>query len=228
MTRAPGLSVPASLMRPRRAVLQIPIISSVLPRLTVYKSRHLLTPSESTLLQVLIPLHFISFISNTYKKPGGGFLLPTPKFCNSLLPEPHPASLSLYYRYLITSLRHRPLRAHSNTRNPSRLYGLLHDSLDTRGGVRTSRRLSNFDFRISSFVSAARRFPRPRLAVSRELSLTDIKELALLTVQSRDGWIHHHQALHVFSRRETRGNRLRQSLRELFTAWDAGDQRGFE
>jgi hypothetical protein len=89
-------------MRLRRAVLQISAKSSVPPRLPVYKSRPTLTPSESTLLQLLIPLHFISFISNTYKKPGGGCLLPSPKFYNSLLPEPHSASLSLY---IVTSLR---------------------------------------------------------------------------------------------------------------------------
>jgi len=56
----------------RRAVLQIPPELSVPPRLPLYKSRLSLTRPESTLLQVLIPLHFISFISNTYKKPGGG------------------------------------------------------------------------------------------------------------------------------------------------------------
>jgi hypothetical protein len=67
-------SVPPQVMRLRRAVLQIPAKSSVPPRLPVYKSRSILNPSESTLLQVLIPLHFISFISNTYKKPGGGSL----------------------------------------------------------------------------------------------------------------------------------------------------------
>src|SRR5580704_5075238 len=89
-----GQSVPAQVMRLRRAVLQIPAKSSVPPRLPIYNSRSTLTPSESTLLQVLIPLHFISFISNTYKKPGGGSLLFAPKFCNSSLPPLRPRSLA--------------------------------------------------------------------------------------------------------------------------------------
>ncbi len=59
-------------MRLRRAVLQIPSKSSVPPRLPLYKSRPPLTLLESTLLQVLIPLDFISYRINTYKKPGGG------------------------------------------------------------------------------------------------------------------------------------------------------------
>ena len=81
-------------MRLRRAVLKIPPKSSVPPRSPLYKLRHLLTLSESTLPQVLIPLHFKSFISNTYKKPGGGTPLPAPKFVNSSLrtrlPSGHP------------------------------------------------------------------------------------------------------------------------------------------
>jgi len=76
-------------MRPRRAVPKIPPKSSVPPRLPFYKSRRLLTHSESTLLQVLIPLHFNSPRINTYKKPGRGSLLPAAKFCNSSLPAPH-------------------------------------------------------------------------------------------------------------------------------------------
>ncbi len=59
-------------MRLRRAVPKIPPKSSVPPRLPLYKSRPLLTHPESTLLQVLIPLHFNSLRINTYKKPGGG------------------------------------------------------------------------------------------------------------------------------------------------------------
>jgi hypothetical protein len=89
LIRAPRLSVPASLMRPSPAVLQTPSKSLVPPRLLFYKSRSPLTHSESTLLQLLIPLHFNSPRINTYKKPGEGDLLPTPKFCNSLLPAPH-------------------------------------------------------------------------------------------------------------------------------------------
>jgi hypothetical protein len=214
-------------MRLRRAVLQIPAKSLVPPRLPVYKSRPLLTLSESTLLQVLIPLHFISFISNTYKKPGRGSLPFTPKFCNSLLPEPHPASLPLY---IVASLRLYVigLCARTATRaTPTASMVYFTILWIPGGGVHTSRRLSNLNFRISSFVSPARHFPRPPLAVNCELSAVSclplfpfnfklpalsgvegstvnflIKELALLTVQSQDGWIHHHQALHLLSRRK--------------------------
>ena len=72
LIRAPGLSVPASLMRPRPAVLQTPSESSILSRLPVYKSCPPPTHSKSTLLQLLIPLHFNSRTINTYKKPREG------------------------------------------------------------------------------------------------------------------------------------------------------------
>jgi hypothetical protein len=45
--------------------------SSVSPGLPFYKNRSLLSCSESTLPQVLIPLHFNSFRMNAYKKLGG-------------------------------------------------------------------------------------------------------------------------------------------------------------
>jgi hypothetical protein len=76
-------------MRPRRAVLQNPSKSSVPPGLLSYNSCPLLTPSKSTLLQVLIPLHFNSPRINTYKKPGRGSVLLAPKFNNSSLPTPY-------------------------------------------------------------------------------------------------------------------------------------------
>jgi len=76
-------------MRLRRAVLKIPAKSSVPPRSLLYKLRPLPTPSESTLPQLLIPLHFKSFISNTYEKTGRGPLRPAPKFVNSPLPSRH-------------------------------------------------------------------------------------------------------------------------------------------
>jgi hypothetical protein len=76
-------------MRPRYAVLQIPSESSVPQGLLHYNERPLLTHSESTLLQRLIPLHFNSRRINTYKKPGRGSPLSAPKFCNSSLPAPH-------------------------------------------------------------------------------------------------------------------------------------------
>jgi len=85
MIRAPVLSVPPSLMRLRRAVLQTPLKSSVPARLPLYKSRPLLTHPESILLQVLIPLHFNSPRINTYKKPGRGSVLLAPKVYNSSL-----------------------------------------------------------------------------------------------------------------------------------------------
>jgi len=70
-------------MRPRRAVLQISQESFVAPGLLFHKISYHLTPSESTLLQVLIPLHFNSSRMNTYKKPGRGSPSATPKFYNS-------------------------------------------------------------------------------------------------------------------------------------------------
>ena len=90
------------LMRLRRAVLQIPRKSSVTPGLLLYKSHPLLTSSKSTLLQLLISLHFNSPRINTYKKPGRGSLFPTPKFCNSLLPPPRPCLLATRHSSLAT------------------------------------------------------------------------------------------------------------------------------
>jgi hypothetical protein len=74
----------------RRAVPKIPTKSSVPPRLPLHKSRSVKTPSESTLPQLLIPLHFNSFRSNTYKKPRGRAPSPAPTFCNSSLPPRRP------------------------------------------------------------------------------------------------------------------------------------------
>ena len=110
---AQDLSVPQQVMCPRRVVLQILPESSVPRRLPLYNSRHPLTPSESTLLQVLIPLHFISSRINTYTKQGGGSPLHRPKVLQLVTT---PKSL---------------LRAHTNVRNSSPLYALLHSSLYT-------------------------------------------------------------------------------------------------
>jgi len=66
-------------MRLRRAVLKISAKSSVPPSLPFHKNRSLLTPSQSTLPQLLIPPHFNSFRSNVYKNPEGGAPPPTPK-----------------------------------------------------------------------------------------------------------------------------------------------------
>jgi|HubBroStandDraft_6_1064221.scaffolds.fasta_scaffold59123_4 hypothetical protein len=78
---ASGMSLSAhpQVMRLRRAVLQIPPKPPVPPGLPLYKYSHQLTRPESTLPQVLIPLNFISFISNTYTKPGGGPPSSSPK-----------------------------------------------------------------------------------------------------------------------------------------------------
>jgi hypothetical protein len=109
------LSALPQAMRLRRAVPQIPAKSSVPPRSPLDKNRFLPTHSESTLLQVLIPLHFNSFISNTYKKPGGGIPPPSPKFDNS-------------------SLANCRSLAHTQTPlNPFPLMRLLHNSLYTPG-----------------------------------------------------------------------------------------------
>jgi hypothetical protein len=59
-------------MRLRRAVPQIPPRSFVPRGLRLCKSRLFLTRSESTLPQVLIPLHFNSRRINVYKKPVEG------------------------------------------------------------------------------------------------------------------------------------------------------------
>src|ERR1700720_1786251 len=100
-------------MASRRAVLQTPPKSSIPPRLPFYKVRPLRTRSESTLLQLLIPLHFNSPRINTYKNPGGGSLSSSPRVLQ--LVTPHAPSL----------------RTHTNPRNPNPFYALLHVSLDT-------------------------------------------------------------------------------------------------
>ncbi len=72
-------------MRLRPAVPQTSPKSSRSPGLPFCKNRPLSTRSESTLMQLLISLHFNSRRCNTYKKTGGGCLLPAAKFYNSLL-----------------------------------------------------------------------------------------------------------------------------------------------
>ncbi len=69
----------ASTGRLRRAVSKILTKSSAPPRLPLHKNRALPTPSKSTLLQLLIPLHFISRRMNVHKKPGGGYPSSSPK-----------------------------------------------------------------------------------------------------------------------------------------------------
>jgi len=76
-------------MRFRRAVLQILPKSFRSPRLPLDTNLPRLTPSEATLLHLLIPLHFNSRRCNTYKKTGRGCLFSAAKFCNSLLRTAH-------------------------------------------------------------------------------------------------------------------------------------------
>jgi hypothetical protein len=72
-------------MRLRRAVPKISAKSLVPPGSPLNKLRSLSTRSESTLPQTLIPLDFISFSSNVYRKPGEGSPLSAQKFVNSSL-----------------------------------------------------------------------------------------------------------------------------------------------
>jgi hypothetical protein len=102
-------------MRLRREVPKIPAKSSVLPRLPLNKSASLLTRSESTLPQLLIPLHFNSSISNTYKKSREG------------IPQSNPKVLQL------VTIPPPLLRTCRNARNPNPLYALLHNFWTPRG-----------------------------------------------------------------------------------------------
>jgi hypothetical protein len=99
----------------RHAVPKNPPGSPGAPRSLIHQPRRLRTPSESTVPQLLIPHHFNSRISNTYKKPQGEGSSSTAKVCQ-----------------LVTT--RSPLRGpHTNSRNPNPLHALLHDSLDTPG-----------------------------------------------------------------------------------------------
>src|ERR1700726_3231489 len=103
-------------MRPRRAVLQILPKSFVPRRLPLYNSRHPLTPSESTLLQVLIPQHFNSSRMNTYEKPGEG------------------APLSSLKVLQLVTTRKSPLCPHTNAHKPNIIIHLRTPSVTARGG----------------------------------------------------------------------------------------------
>lgn len=103
------------LMRLRRAVPEIPAKISAPPGLPLNTNRSLPTRSESILPQPLIPLHFISFRYNVYKKPGEGTSRPSPKVLQ------------------LATTRLPVLRTHTNTRRPNPLYALIHNSLDARG-----------------------------------------------------------------------------------------------
>src|SRR5271155_3565606 len=80
-------------MRLRRAVLQAPAKSSVPPKLPFHKNRSLPTPSQSTLPQLLIPLHFNSFRNSAYKKPRGIGPAAKPQVCQLVIRHtPHPST----------------------------------------------------------------------------------------------------------------------------------------
>ena len=126
LIRAPGQSVPASLMLPRRAVLPTPPRSSVPTRLLFYKNCSPLTHSKSTLIQLLIPLHFNSPRINTYKEQGRESFLRAPKFYNSSLSAPHYTHAKQHPPVSFASLSVTPfpatLTGHSQlTENPGTL-----------------------------------------------------------------------------------------------------------
>ena len=77
--RGRPLAVSQKAMRLRPAVPKTPPKSSHPPHLPFCKGDHPLTRSESTLLQLLIRLHFISRRMNVYKKLGGGCPSSSPK-----------------------------------------------------------------------------------------------------------------------------------------------------
>ena len=131
-------------MRLRRAVPKFPAKSSAPPRLPLRKNRSLRTRSESTLPQLLIPLHFKSFISNVYKKPGEGCPVPGPKFCNSSPPSychserSEESAFSSFRLYYLTSLPRyiTPSPAPVYTQECPQVqspHGLLHNSRTPRG-----------------------------------------------------------------------------------------------
>ena len=76
-------------MRLRLAVVQTPRTSTARPGLLLNNCSLRLTHAESTLPQLLIPLHFNSSRCITYKKPVGGAPRRTPNIYNSLPPLHH-------------------------------------------------------------------------------------------------------------------------------------------
>jgi len=132
-------------MRLRRAVPKFPAKSSAPPRLPLRKNRSLRTRSESTLPQLLIPLHFKSFISNVYKKPGGGVPFQVrsfetrhpqatviPSAARNLLFLPS-VSITLL-RYLVTSHLLRLLCTRRNARKFNLLMGYFTTRVHHGGG----------------------------------------------------------------------------------------------
>ena len=128
---AQDLSLLPEVMHLRRAVPKIPPKSSVSYRLPLYKNNHCLTHSESTLPQVLIPLHFNSPRISVYRKPGEGVIPRRPKVLQ------------------LVTIATLSCDTHSNANNSNHLYRLLYKALDTQGRGRHLRPI--LDFRISSF-----------------------------------------------------------------------------
>jgi hypothetical protein len=126
-------------MRPRRAVPKIPPGCPVPLRLPLYKNHLLLTHSESTLPQMLIPLHFNSRRIRVYKKTGEGIS-------------------SVWRRGLqLVTTPASSIRARTNSRKPNHLYALLTILWIPRGegGEAHFRPIfifSYFEFRVSIFV----------------------------------------------------------------------------
>jgi hypothetical protein len=200
LIRAPGLSVPASLMRPRRAVLQTPPKSPAPPRLPFYKSCPPPTRSKSTLLQLLIPPHFNSPRINTYKKPGRGSLLPAPKFCNSsLLPyrlcslatvpvtpfsatlaghsqlTENPATLSPAFATLTRRVKHKSFVCHSYKKH--RGWGMPFSSnLRT---IETAEPAAIFLATRSHLINTSGGLPRKRVGAFRENFQRDVPSESL-------------------------------------------------
>ena len=102
-------------MRLRRAVLKSPPRPPVPPRLLLHKNRHPLTRPESTLPQLLIPLHFNSSRCNAYKKPGGPPLFQ---------PQSLATRYSLPFTNLVTQERPQPQSLHPLAHTFHRTWGV--------------------------------------------------------------------------------------------------------
>jgi hypothetical protein len=130
-------------MRLHRAVPKIPAKSSAPPRLPLHKTRSVKSPSESALPQLLIPLHFNSRISNTYKKPQGEGPVSGPKVLQLVTKQTPRVSPP---HYIVTSLPHSfsPFCVHAGIRAtpiPSIAYSRF--SAHPRWGVSLNPRKSS-------------------------------------------------------------------------------------
>jgi hypothetical protein len=134
------LSMPPQVMAIRHAVPKTPPKYPVPRRSPIHKSSLFPTPSESTLPQLLIPPHFKSFITNAYKKPGGGAWLSA-------------QSLSTRHSRLSTAAWPEPSLCVPTEipATPFRSYVYFITRTPPAGGRHTSTPLSIFEFRISIF-----------------------------------------------------------------------------